>query len=101
MRLDIAVDNYVERFGYQVPPAEPDVNSLGYNFITVNKPAMARAMFELNIQNYPKSANVYDSMGDFFLDQADTLQAIDQFRKALELGDSPITREKLTQLEEG
>ena len=57
-------------------------------------------MYELNIKNYPESANVYDSMGDFYLDQADTLQAIGQFRKALELGDSPFTREKLTRLEE-
>ena len=72
---------------------------IGYNFITVNKPAMAKAMFELNIKNYPESANVYDSMGDFYLDQEDTVQAIEQFKKALELGDSPITKEKLSQLE--
>ena len=89
-----------EHFGYPVPPSEPDVNQLGYNFMNTNKPAMAKAMFELNIKNYPESANVYDSMGDFYLDQADTLQAIGQFRKALELGDSPFTREKLSQLEE-
>jgi len=89
-----------EHFGYSVPPSEPDVNSLGYNFMNTEKPAMARAMFELNIHNYPKSANVYDSMGDFLLNQNDTLQAIEQFRKALELGDSPLTREKLSQLEE-
>jgi tetratricopeptide (TPR) repeat protein len=61
---------------------------------------MARAMFELNISNYPESANVWDSMGDFYLDQRDTLQAMEQFRKALELGNSPYTREKLSQLEE-
>ena len=90
-----------EHFGYEVPPSEPDVNSLGYNFMTMNKPAMAKAMFELNIKNYPESANVYDSMGDFYLDQEDTVQAIEQFKKALELGDSPYTREKLSQLEEG
>jgi len=89
-----------ERFGYPVPPSEPDVNSLAYNFMNTNKPAIAKAMFELNIKNYPESANVYDSMGDFYLNQSDTLQAIDQFRKALELGDNPFTREKLSQLEE-
>jgi predicted alpha/beta superfamily hydrolase len=90
-----------EHFGYQVLPPEPDVNSLGYNFITVNKPEMARAMFELNIENYPNSANVYDSMGDYFLSQSDTLEAIDNFSKALELGDNPITREKLDLLKPG
>jgi predicted alpha/beta superfamily hydrolase len=101
--LQVLEDHYEkvsEHFGYEVPPSEPDVNSLGYNFMAVNKPAMARAMFELNIRNFPESANVYDSMGDFQLDQGDTLQAIEQFKKALELGDSPLTREKLSQLEQ-
>lgn len=97
--LETHYEKVSEQFGYEVPPSEPDVNSLGYNFMTVNKPAMAKAMFELNIRNYPESANVYDSMGDFYLDQEDTLQAIEQFKKALELGDSPFTREKLSQLE--
>ncbi len=89
-----------ERFGYPVLPPEPDMNSLGYRLISANKPAMSRAMFELNILNYPESANVYDSMGDFYLDQGDTIQAVDQFKKALELGDNPITKEKLSQLEQ-
>jgi len=97
--LDDHFKQVSEHFGYQVLPPEPDVNSLGYNFITLNKPGMARAMFELNIHNYPESANVFDSMGDFFLDQGDTLQAIDHFSKALELGDSELTREKLDQLQ--
>lgn len=96
--LDEHYKNVSEHFGYQVLPPEPEVNSLGYNFMTLDKPGMARAMFELNIENYPESANVYDSMGDFYLDQGDTLQAMEQFEKALELGDSPFTREKLDQL---
>lgn len=101
--LAVLEDHYMqvsEHFGYKVPPSEPDVNSLGYNFMNMSKPATAQALFELNIQNYPESANVYDSMGDFFLNQADTLQAIEQFTKALELGDNPFTREKLSQLED-
>jgi predicted alpha/beta superfamily hydrolase len=51
-----------EHFGYQVLPPESEVNSLGYNLLSVNSD-MAKAMFELNIKNYPGSANVYDSMG--------------------------------------
>lgn len=99
MTLNEHYEQISEHFGYPVPPSEPDVNSLGYNFMTMNKPGMARAMFELNIKNYPESANVYDSMGDFYLDQSDTLQAMEHFRKALELGNNPFTREKLSQLE--
>jgi predicted alpha/beta superfamily hydrolase len=97
--LEAHYEQVSEHFGYKVPPAESEVNSLGYNFMNMKKPAMARAMFELNIANYPKSANVYDSMGDYFLGQGDTLEAIEQFKKALELGNSPFTREKLSQLE--
>jgi hypothetical protein len=37
-------------------------------------------------------------MGDYSLAQPDTLKAIDNFSKALELGNNPITREKLDQL---
>jgi len=88
-----------EHFGYEVLPPEPDVNSLGYNFMNANKPEHAKAMFELNIRNYPESANVYDSMGDFHLAQTDTLQAITSFSRALELGDNPFTKEKLAQLQ--
>ena len=98
-----ALDDHYElvskHFGYVVLPQEPEVNDLAYNLMNM-KPAMARAMFELNIRNYPESANVYDSMGDFYLDQGDTLQAVDQFKKALELGDNPFTKEKLSQLEQ-
>lgn len=89
-----------EHFGYKVLPPESEVNSLGYNLLN-SKPDMAKAMFELNIQNYPGSANVFDSMGDFLLSQSDTLQAVEYFRKALDLGDSQLTREKLEQLEGG
>jgi predicted alpha/beta superfamily hydrolase len=87
-----------EHFGYEVLPPEPEVNSLGYNFMNTGKPDMARALFELNIRNYPGSANVYDSMGDYHLSQSDTLQAIEAFKQALERGQSPFTRAKLDQL---
>jgi tetratricopeptide (TPR) repeat protein len=89
-----------EHFGYEVLPPEPEVNTLGYAFMNSDKPDMARAMFEMNIRNYPGSANVHDSMGDYLLSQSDTLQAIKSFQKALELGNSPFTREKLDQLVE-
>ena len=102
--LSLMIEHFItvsEHFGYQVLPPEPDVNSLGYNFVNANKPDLAFAMFNLNIENYPESANVYDSMGDFQLGQGDTLLAITNFEKALELGDNPISREKLDQLRPG
>ena len=87
-----------EHFGYEVLPPEPDVNSLGYAFIQ-RKPEFAFVMFDMNIRNYPGSANVFDSMGDYHLAQSDTLKAIEHFKKAFDMGESPITKEKLDALE--
>ena len=47
-----------KHFGYAVLPPEPDVNSLAYNFMNMNKPNIARAMFEMNIKNYSASVSL-------------------------------------------
>jgi tetratricopeptide (TPR) repeat protein len=90
--------NVSDRFGYLVVPPENFVNGLGYAFMGNNKADRAYALFNLNIQNYPESSNVYDSMGDYYLNQKDTTQAIEFFNKALEKADVPATKEKLEKL---
>ena len=40
------------------------VNGLGYNALGLKQYTKAAALFQLNIDNYPKSGNVYDSYGD-------------------------------------
>ena len=91
-------DKVSEHFGYEVLPPESTVNSLGYNFLQT-KPDFAYALFDLNIRNYPQSANVFDSMGDYYLAQTDTMKAIEHFKKAYDMGESPFTKEKLDALE--
>ena len=54
--------------------------------------------FDLNITNYPKSANVYDSMGDWYVIKKDNQKAMEFFEKALILDDNPDTRKKLEKL---
>ena len=58
----------------------------------------AQALFQLNINNYPNSANVYDSMGDCFLNKSKNEEAIKYFKKALELGATEETKSKLDSL---
>ena len=60
----------------------------------------ARAMFEMNARNYPRSANVHDALGDYYLNKKDTTHAIDQFNQALALADTPATRDKLKKLKQ-
>ena len=90
-------ENVSNHFGYKVLPPEQFINSLGY-WLMSEMPDKAYALLNLNIQNYPNSVNVFDSMGDYYLSQSDTLNAIEHFTKALEIGDSPISKEKLEKL---
>jgi tetratricopeptide (TPR) repeat protein len=86
--------------GYTVLPPESWVNTMGYNFLQSKMNDKAYAFFKLNIDNYPKSENVFDSMGDFYIVTRDKGKAIDCFRKALSLEANPVTREKLDKLEQ-
>ncbi|HEY4966926.1 MAG TPA: alpha/beta hydrolase-fold protein, partial [Puia sp.] len=86
--------------GYTVLPPESFVNNLGYGFMQNKQNEKAFAFFELNIENYPQSGNVYDSMGDFYAATGDKEKAIDYFRKALAVRENADTRQKLQKLEQ-
>ena len=90
--------NVSAHYGFETLPQESLVNALGYAFMGNHLPDKARAMFEMNVRNYPRSANVHDSMGDYYLNKQDTTNAIDQFNQALALADTPATRDKLKNL---
>ena len=91
--------NVSEILGYPILPDESVVNSMGYGFMGNNKPDHAYAFFKLNIDNYPQSSNVFDSMGDYYLNQKDTVNAIDSFTKALAIAPVPHTKTKLESLQ--
>jgi uncharacterized protein len=92
--------NISQEMGYKVLPPEPYVNGLGYSFLQNKMNEKAFAFFKLNIDNYPKSGNAYDSMGDYYVAMNDKQKAIDFFRKALTINENADTRVKLEKLEE-
>lgn len=92
--------NVSDQFGYQVLPPEQFINSLGYGFMNNSMPDKASALFDLNIENYPKSSNVYDSRGDCFLAQQDSIKALEYFTMALEVGSNDSSQEKIDMLKE-
>ncbi|PCJ90960.1 MAG: esterase [Flavobacteriaceae bacterium] len=92
--------NISDNFGYQVHPPEQFINSLGYGFMNNSMQEKAAALFDLNIQNFPKSSNVYDSRGDCFLAQQDSVKALEYFTKALEVGNNIFSQEKIDTLKE-
>jgi len=53
-----------DELGYDVLIPEGLLNQLGYLFLSQEDFDAAIAAFKLNIDNYPESANVYDSLGE-------------------------------------
>ncbi len=90
-----------EKMAYRVSPPEMVVNNLGYYFLQQKNMDKAKQMFELNIKNYPKSFNTYDSMGDFYDAAGDTQMAKVFYHKALQIHEFPETKLKLDHLNSG
>jgi tetratricopeptide (TPR) repeat protein len=55
-----------EKFGYSIPVPENFINDMGYQFIFNDKLEEAIAVFKANVERYPQSANVYDSLADAY-----------------------------------
>ena len=55
-----------ERFGYSIPTPEALINRMGYQFLFDGKPDEAIAAFKANVERYPDSANVYDSLAEAY-----------------------------------
>lgn len=91
--------NISDQFGYEVIPPENYINSIGNGFMYNDMPKKAYELLNLNIKNYPKSPSVYESLGDYYLFQSDTLNAIKEFKNGLKIGENKQLKEKLDMLE--
>lgn len=61
------------------------LNTLGYRFLTLNRPADAVALFERNTREFPASSNAYDSLGDGLVALGNREAAITSYRRSHEL----------------
>ncbi len=62
-------------------------NYKGYQLLEDGKKEEALAIFTINTENFPESANVWDSQGDAYKALGDTVAASASFKKAKELSD--------------
>lgn len=75
---------------------EGEVNLLGYELLWAGRVDDALAILRLNMEEYPHSANVYDSYGDALLAKGDTVNALVHFKNALDLDPTmTATKEKI------
>ncbi len=64
---------------------ESDLNRLGYILMEQKQLEAAVQIFQLNVESYPDSANVYDSLGEAYADHGDRELAIKSYEKAVQL----------------
>jgi uncharacterized membrane protein len=64
---------------------EGELNSLGYQLIGTKKFKEAIGILQLNVEAYPQSSNVYDSLGEAYMDDGDKPLALANYQKSLEL----------------
>lgn len=65
--------------------SEPRLNTLGYTLMRQKKLPEAIAIFKVNVDLYPNSWNVYDSLGEAYMTNGDKELAITNYKKSLEL----------------
>jgi len=65
--------------------SERAMNALGYKLLGNNKIPEAMEIFKLNVEAYPESWNVYDSLGEAYMKNGDKELAIKNYQKSLEL----------------
>ncbi len=64
---------------------EQSINRLGYTFIRKKNYNTALEIFKINAELYPKSSNVFNSLGEVYFLKKDTVTAIVNFKKALSI----------------
>lgn len=62
---------------------EGELNNYGYQLLFQGNHDKAIEVFKLNTERFPKSANVWDSLGEAYATKGDKTNAIKNFKKAL------------------
>jgi tetratricopeptide (TPR) repeat protein len=63
---------------------ENAINALGYQYLFGGKTDLAMELFKKNVEMFPDSWNVYDSLAECFAATKDNEQALEYYTKALE-----------------
>jgi len=86
------------QMGYRISPPESLINNIGYQLMGSRQFDRAAYYFQLNIENYPNSFNVYDSIGDLLAARNEKDTAVKCYQQALLLRENADTRKKMEKL---
>ena len=87
--LDAVEEHYKKlsaRYGYTILPPEALMNNLGYTLMGNGKMDEAFKAFKTNVERYPGSANVHDSLAEAYEKSGKLDMARPNYEKAVQLG---------------
>ena len=99
------IDGLMGRFPSADLFEEEELNWLGYHFLFWwDRPQEALAVFKLNTELFPESANAFDSLGEAYLIIGEKEKAIESYRKSLKLNpenkNAAVVLKRLTESKE-
>ncbi len=65
--------------------SEINLNGLGYKLLAAHRWQDAIGIFQMNVESFPRSGNVYDSLAEAYMDSGDTPRAIRFYEHSLAL----------------
>jgi tetratricopeptide (TPR) repeat protein len=74
------------KYHYPVRPSESLMNQLGYQLLGAGKKDEAIAVFKSNVERYPNSANVYDSLAEAYEKSGKMDLAKTNYERAVQVG---------------
>jgi predicted alpha/beta superfamily hydrolase len=86
-KLDDLEQHYAQlskRYGFSVIPGENVINQLGYQYMGREDLDSAIEVLSYNVELYPSSANVYDSLGEAYEKAGRDEEALAAYSKAVE-----------------
>lgn len=75
-----------------------ELNNYGYQLLNRGKPAEAVMVFEANTKKNPTDPNVWDSLGEGYLNNGQKEKAIEAFKKSLSMNPPPNVKANSTKL---
>jgi carboxyl-terminal processing protease len=70
---------------YPLLVTERLLNNLGYLFLGIKLTKPAIEVLDLNVKKFPQSSNVYDSLGEAYMNAGDKKLAIENYEQSLEM----------------
>ncbi|MFC2103733.1 S41 family peptidase [Bacteroidota bacterium] len=89
--------NHQDELKNNINNLEGLINLLGYRYLRQKKFLAAKQILNLNVKLFPESSNVYDSLAEAYMLNGETILAIENYTKSLQL--NPVNKNAINMLE--